>query len=47
MTNVNKNTEKPTFISTNGKHKSIIDYVIECSTNRIKLKNLEIDSDDI
>jgi len=47
LENMNDNTDEPTFISANGKHKSIIDYVFESKPNRVKIKNIEIDYDDI
>ena len=47
LRNLNTETNKPTFISSNGKHKSIIDYVLEHRQNRVKITNLDVDYDDI
>ena len=47
LVNLNCNTLLPTFISNNGKNKSILDYVFEKGENSNKIKNFEIDYDDI
>ena len=42
-----KNTDFPTYISNNGKNKSIIDYVLEKDDNKSKIKECILDHEDI
>ena len=47
LENINKNTDKPTWISPDKSKKSIIDFVLENKANKSKIENLSIDYDDI
>ena len=47
LVNANNDTETPTYLSPDGKNKSILDYVFEHEGNEHKINNLQVDRDDI
>ena len=47
LENLDKCSQKPTFISHDGKHKSIIDFVFQHSENKAKICEFRIDHDDV